>query len=401
MQTAGVIAILSGNLLHRWSNPGSHTLQKFLVGRILLEQLEEGVQGSAGPVVGQNPPERSQASGIVIAVELGFLSSAAGRDVDRREDSGLGKGAVEDDFAVARSLKFLEDKLIHSRAGIYQARRDDGGGTSVFNFARKPEESAWDFQNAGFQSAAHSLATRCASPAAPVVESPAHSRETVDQQDNFFAAFQLRLDMGEHQFGEIGVLVGTVVARTGHYFGSFHGPAKVGDFLGPLIHQQHDNTAFRGTLPNRLDDLFQENGLSRFGRRNDQLASALADWRNEVDDTHALLAGSAQVKSFVRIDGHQIGKSRTFAKCFRFHTSHRLDGQQFSFAFLSLDLTGNGCSFSEPEAASNIRLHYHFGRPRSIRTFGCSYRELLFVDVFQYSSYCIGHKNVPFKFLQR
>jgi hypothetical protein len=398
MPAAGFVWVLSRNLVHGRSNPGSHALQKFFVGRILLEQLEEGVQCLAGPVVGQNTPERGQAAGIVITVEFGFFSSAAGRDVDRREDSGLGKGAVENDFTVARSLELLEDKLIHSRAGIDQARRYNGGGASVFNFASKPEESAGDFQNAGFQSAAHSLAAWCASPATPVVESSAHSRETVDQQDNLSAAFQLRLYMGEHQLGEFGVLVGTVVARTGYHFGSLHGPAKVGDFLGPLVHQQHNNTAFRGTLPNRLDGLFQEDGLSRLGRRNDQLARTLADWRNEVDDTHALLAGSAQVKPFVRIDGHQIGKPGAFAKGFRFHAPHRLDGYQFSFAFLSLDLTGNGSSFSEPEAASYIRLHYHFSRPRSIRTVGCSYRELLFVDTSQYSSYCIGHKNVPFNF---
>ena len=217
---------------------------------------------------------------MVSAVELGFLSCAAGRDVDRREDSGLGQSAVEDNFAVARPLELFENKLIHSRAGIYQARRYYRSGASVFNFAREPEKAAGGFQNARFQSSAHRLAARCTSPAAPVVESPSHSRETVDQQDYLSAAFQLRLYMGEHQLGELDVFVCTVIARTGHHFGPLHGPAKVGNFLGALIHKQHDNTALGGTLPNRMDDLFQENGLSRFRRRNDQLARALADWRD-------------------------------------------------------------------------------------------------------------------------
>ena len=398
MPAAGVVVVLSRNLVHRRSNPGSHTLQKFFVGRILLEQLEEGVQGPSRPVVGQNTPERSQAAGIVIAVELGFFSGAAGRDVNRRKDSGLGQSAVEDDFAVARSLELFENKLIHSRAGIYQARRYNGGGASVFNLSRQSEESAGDFQNTGFQSAAHSLAARCTSPAAPVVESPSHPRETVDQQDYLAAAFQFRLYMGEHQLSEFGVLVGTVIARTGYHFGPLHGPAKVGDFLGALIHKQHDDTAFRGTLPNRLDDLFQYNGLSRLGGRNDQLARSLADWRDEVDDTHALLAGIAQVKSFVRIDRHQIGKPRTFAKGFRFHAPYGLDGHQFSFAFLSLKLAGYDYALSQIMAADQIRLNHHLGRPRSIRTFGCSDHILLFFDAFYYSSNCIGHENVPFKF---
>ena len=68
MQTIGVVVVLGWKLVHRRSNPGRHTLQKLFVGRVLLEQLEEGVYGPAGPVVGQNTPERSQAAGIVIAV---------------------------------------------------------------------------------------------------------------------------------------------------------------------------------------------------------------------------------------------------------------------------------------------------------------------------------------------
>jgi len=104
MPAAGVVLVLGWNLFHRRSKPGGHTLQKFLVGRIFLEQFEEGVQGSAGPIVGQNTPERGYASGIVIAVELGFLSCAAGRNIDRRKDSGLGQGAVQDNLAVAVPL---------------------------------------------------------------------------------------------------------------------------------------------------------------------------------------------------------------------------------------------------------------------------------------------------------
>ena len=48
----GVVVILSRKLVYLLSNPGGHTLQKFLVGRVLLEQLEEGVQCLARPVVG-------------------------------------------------------------------------------------------------------------------------------------------------------------------------------------------------------------------------------------------------------------------------------------------------------------------------------------------------------------
>src|SRR4030042_5570929 len=106
---------------------------------------------------------------MVLTVELGFRSRAAGRDVDCGEDSGLSQRPVEHQLAVARSLEFLEDELIHSRAGVDQARGYDGDRASIFNVARQPEQTAGHFEDAGFESAATSVAGRRAAPAGPSV----------------------------------------------------------------------------------------------------------------------------------------------------------------------------------------------------------------------------------------
>jgi hypothetical protein len=111
------------------------------------------------------------------------------------------------------------------------------------------------------------------------------------------------------------------------------------------------------------------------------------------------LTAIAQVKSLVRIDRHQISKSWTFAEFLRLQAPYGLNGHQYGFAFLSLDLTGNRCSFGEVEAASYIRVDYHFGPTRSISPVRGSDSKLSFVDTFQYSSSCIGHRNVPWVFL--
>jgi hypothetical protein len=132
--------------------------------------------------------------------------------------------------------------------------------------------------------------------------------------------------MGEYQLGEFDVLVGTVVAGTGHDFGALHGPAKVGDFLGPFIHQQYNDTALGGTMANRMDSMFQENGLSRLGRRDNQLTRTLAYRCDEVYYAHTLLTAIAQVKSLVRIDRHQVSKSWTFAEILRSHSPYGFNG---------------------------------------------------------------------------
>jgi hypothetical protein len=133
---------------------------------------------------------------------------------------------------------------------------------------------------------------------------------------------------------------------------------------------------------NRVDNLFQKNGLSRLGRRDNQLARALAYRCNEVYYAHALLAATAQVKTLVRIDRHQIGKAWACAKGLRHHTAKRLDGHQLRFAFLWLDLTGDGCPFDQSKAASQIRVNHHFGQSRTIGPVGGSNRKLQFANTF-------------------
>ena len=378
----GSVAISCRNPAQKQLNACSHTFEEFFVGRVLFEEFEKSVHGPLGFVVGQDTPERGQAASIVVAVELGFFSGAAGRDVDGRENSCLGQTAVEDNLAVAGAFEFLEYKLVHSRAGINKASRDNCGRAPVFDVASQSEESAWHFEDAGFQSAGHGLTAWCASPADSVVESPAHSCQAVDEQNNFSTTFQLCLYVGKHQLGELRVLVGTMVACAGNNFCPFHRATEVSNFLGPLINKQHNDAAFGRTVSNRLDDLFQQNGLSRLGRRDYQLTCALADWRDEVHDPHALLAIRAQVESFVRIDSHQVGKPGAFVEEFRLHAAHRFDGNQFSFAFLSLELTGYDYSFSQGMLTNQVRMNHHFSRPRPVRTLGRSQRELLFMDTF-------------------
>jgi hypothetical protein len=81
----------------------------------------------------------------------------------------------------------------------------------------KTAHAAGHFEDARLQAAAHRWPRAAAAPRA-VVEGPAHPREAVDHQDDLVAAFELDLYVGEDQFGELDVLVGCAVARTGGDF---------------------------------------------------------------------------------------------------------------------------------------------------------------------------------------
>ena len=63
-----------------------------------------------------------------------------------------------------------------------------------------------------------------------------------------------------------------------------HRSLHVGDFLGPLVDEQHDEVDFRVVLGHRLRDVLQQDRLAGARRRDDQAALALADRREQVHD---------------------------------------------------------------------------------------------------------------------
>src|SRR5687767_6485002 len=63
---------------------------------------------------------------LIGAEQLVLTARTAGGNVDRGEDALLGERAIELDLAVSGSLEFLEDHVVHPRAGLDERRRDDG-----------------------------------------------------------------------------------------------------------------------------------------------------------------------------------------------------------------------------------------------------------------------------------
>jgi hypothetical protein len=66
---------------------------------------------------------------------------------------------------------------------------------------------------------------------------------------------------------------------------------EVGDFLGTLVDEQHDDLDVGVVLGDRLGHLLHQHGLARAGRGDDQHALALADRGHQVDDAALDLVG--------------------------------------------------------------------------------------------------------------
>ncbi len=117
------------------------------------------------------------------------------------------------------------------------------------------------------------------------------------------------LGLFDHHFGDLDVASGGLVEGGGDNL-TLHAALHVGDFLGPLVDQQHDQEDFGMIVGDRLGDILQHHRLADARRRDDQRALALALRGNDVDDAGRLvLDGRVQriePQLLVRIERRQI-----------------------------------------------------------------------------------------------
>ncbi len=91
------------------------------------------------------------------------------------------------------------------------------------------------------------------------------------------------LGLFNDHFGDLDVAHGGLVEGRGDDF-AMHRALHVGDFLGALVDQQHDQIAFGVIGGDRLRDVLQQHRFAGAGRRDDEGALALADRRDDIDD---------------------------------------------------------------------------------------------------------------------
>ena len=132
----------------------------------------------------------------------------------------------------------------------------------------------------------------------------------------------------------------------------------VGDFLRPLVDQQHDQVAFGVVGGDRVGDVLQQHRLAGARRRHDQRALALADRRDDVDDAgRKILLGRILVlhaQPLVGIERREVVEVDLVAGLFGVFEVDGVDFEKREIAFALLraaDLALDGVAGAQAEAA--------------------------------------------------
>jgi hypothetical protein len=163
-----------------------------------------------------------------------FVMSMAGKV--RLSDS-LRSRMISD---VAGALELLEDHFVHAAAGVDQRGGDDGQRAAFLDVAGRAEEALRPLQRVGVDAAGQHLAGR----RHHGVIGAAQTRDRIEQNHHV----ALVLDQA------LGFSITISATCTWREAGSskvedhlaLHRALHVGDFLGTLVDQQHDQIALRG-----------------------------------------------------------------------------------------------------------------------------------------------------------
>jgi hypothetical protein len=92
-----------------------------------------------------------------------------------------------------------------------------------------------------------------------------------------------RFGLLDHHLGDLDVALRRLVERRRDDL-ALHRALHVGDLLGPLVDQQHDQVDLGWFFGDRLRQGLQQHRLAGARRRDDHAALALADRRHQVHD---------------------------------------------------------------------------------------------------------------------
>ena len=197
----------------------------------------------------------------------------------------------------------------------------------------------------------------------------------VQQNHHVAAVLDQALGLLDHHLGDLDVAHRRLVEGRGNHL-AFDRALHVGDFLRPLVDQQHDQIAFRVIVGDRVGDVLQQHGLAGTRRRHDQRALALADRRDDVDDAGGeILLGRIlefHLQPLVGIERRQVVEIDLVARLLGILEIERVDLEQrkVAFAFLgAADMAVDGVAGAQAEAADLRGRNVNIVGPRQIVRF--------------------------------
>ena len=104
-----------------------------------------------------------------------------------------------------------------------------------------------------------------------LVVGPRQPGQAVEQNEDLPALLGQPFGALDHQLGRADVAARIAVGAAGDHLAA-DGAAHVGDFLGPLVDEQHDQLHLRMVRRHRLGDVLQQHRLAGARRSHDQAA---------------------------------------------------------------------------------------------------------------------------------
>ena len=238
------------------------------------------------------------------------------------------------DLHVARALELLVDHIVHAAARFRQRGGDDRQAAAVFDVARRAEEALGLVQRARV----HAAGERAPRGRDGQVVGARQAREAVHEDDDVLAVLDQAHRPLEHHLRHARMVLRQLVERGVEHLAA-DGALHVGDLLGPLVDEQHDQVRIGIIVRDAVGDVLEQRRLARLRLRDDHRALALADGRDEVDEPDGeVVPGALALKRvpLVREDGDEVLKRRALGQALRVLAVDRRDVQQREEALVLL-----------------------------------------------------------------
>src|SRR5918997_1253563 len=287
----------------------------------LLELLDQELYLLPGVESVEDAADLPDPLGLGRLHEKLFLARRGVLDVDGRVDPAVRQLPVEPELHVARALEFLEDDLVHPAARLDERGRQDGQGAAVLDVARRPEELFGRVERRRIDTTREDP-PRCRS---GEVVGPRQPGYAVEQDDDVLPLLDQTLDTLQNEFGDGDVVVGGLVEGRGDDLGLLYTALPVGNFLGALVREHHEEFGLGVVGRDGLGYLLEDRGLAGLRRRDDHAALAFTDGCDQVYNAWSdVVRLPLQAQSLHRIQRRQVVEVRAPAALLRLLPVHRL-----------------------------------------------------------------------------
>ncbi len=287
-----------GQLLAR----AGHRGEEFAVGLGLGQPAQQQLHGFDRRERVQHLAQHPDAVQLIGWQQQLFLARAGAIDVDGGEDALVHQPAVEVDLHVAGALELLEDDVVHAAAGIDQGGGDDRERAALLDVAGGGEEAPGPLEGVGIDAAGEDFARG----RGHGVIGARQAGDGVEQDDDVALVFDQAFGLLQHHFRHLDVALRRLIERRADHL-ALDRALHVGDFLGPLVNQEHDQRDLGMVCGDRVGDRLQHHGLAGAGWRDDQPPLALADRAEQVEHAPGeVFFGGFHLQAALRVERGQI-----------------------------------------------------------------------------------------------